>query len=105
MTLTLEPPPPLFHLLCRDIKPENMLLVPVSPSDAPGGQQPSDAPCASEGAVAWRLKVVDYGCSAFCLPEQKLHDSIGTVSGCCCCFCWVSLLPLLIWTCFTCCRF
>lgn len=56
-------------LLCRDIKPENMLLAPV-----PEGQQ-------AQGPSRWQLKVVDYGCSTFCMPGQKLHEAVGTVSS------------------------
>lgn len=51
----------------RDIKPENMLLSPV-------------ATCGGEGSSpSWRLKVIDYGCSAFCIPGQRLREAVGTV--------------------------
>jgi serine/threonine protein kinase len=56
-------------MLCRDIKPENMLLAPL-----PEGQQ-------AQGPSRWQLKVVDYGCSTFCMPGQKLHEAVGTVSS------------------------
>ena len=55
-------------LSCRDLKPENMLLASVPPGEA-------------AGPTGWRLKVIDYGCSGFCLPGRKLHDAVGTVRG------------------------
>ncbi|KIY91480.1 hypothetical protein MNEG_16484 [Monoraphidium neglectum] len=42
----------------RDLKPENIML-------AHGG----------EGAA---VKIVDYGTSAFCLPNERLHEKLGT---------------------------
>lgn len=60
--------PVLRSAPCRDIKPENILLAPVGDSSGSG-------PC------SWRLKVIDYGCSAFCIPGQKLHEAVGTVSS------------------------
>ena len=45
-------------MLCRDLKPENMLL--SSPE--------KDA----------RVKIIDFGTSEFCAPGQKLQDKFGT---------------------------
>jgi hypothetical protein len=47
-----------------------MLLAPL-----PEGQQ------AQGPSSRWQLKVVDYGCSTFCMPGQKLHEAVGTVSS------------------------
>jgi hypothetical protein len=55
----------LCCVCCRDIKPENLLLV-----------HPDGAPDGPEGLV---LKVVDYGCSTFCVPGKRLCKKFGTV--------------------------
>lgn len=52
---------------CRDIKPENLLLF-----------HPDGAPDGPEGLI---LKVVDYGCSTFCVPGKRLCKKFGTVSA------------------------
>jgi serine/threonine protein kinase len=59
-------PPCFFPQLCRDIKPENLLLF-----------HPDGAPDGPEGLI---LKVVDYGCSTFCVPGKRLCKKFGTVS-------------------------
>jgi serine/threonine protein kinase len=51
---------------CRDIKPENLLLV-----------RPEGAPDGPEGLL---LKVIDFGCSTFCVPGKRLCKKFGTVS-------------------------
>jgi serine/threonine protein kinase len=53
-------------LWLRDIKPENLLLM----------KQPGVASTSPEGLV---LKVVDYGCSTFCVPNKRLCKKFGTV--------------------------
>jgi serine/threonine protein kinase len=62
-----------MHVPCRDIKPENLLLF-----------HPDGAPDGPEGLI---LKVVDYGCSTFCVPGKRLCKKFGTVS--------LALWPLL----------
>lgn len=57
----------LPHLWChRDIKPENLLLV----------KQQGVSSGSPESLV---LKVVDYGCSTFCVPNKRLCKKFGTV--------------------------
>lgn len=46
---------------CRDIKPENLLLLKTD-------REPV-------------LKVIDYGCSTFCVPGKRLCKKFGTVSA------------------------
>eukprot|EP00775_Hariotina_reticulata_P010807 gene10807-10963_t len=53
------------HVIHRDIKPENLLLV----------KQPGVASGSPESLV---LKVVDYGCSTFCVPNKRLCKKFGT---------------------------
>lgn len=63
--------PVLMPQLCllprcyRDIKPENLLLF-----------HPEGCPDGPEGLI---LKVVDYGCSTFCVPGKRLCKKFGTV--------------------------
>jgi uncharacterized protein YuzB (UPF0349 family) len=45
---------------CRDIKPENLLMLKTD-------REPV-------------LKVIDYGCSTFCVPGKRLCKKFGTVS-------------------------
>lgn len=52
------------HVIHRDIKPENLLLF-----------HPDGAPDGPEGLI---LKVVDYGCSTFCVPGKRLCKKFGT---------------------------
>jgi hypothetical protein len=47
-------------LPCRDIKPENLLLLKTDKEPV--------------------LKVIDYGCSTFCVPGKRLCKKFGTVS-------------------------
>eukprot|EP00878_Enallax_costatus_P010384 GHUV01010837.1.p1 GENE.GHUV01010837.1~~GHUV01010837.1.p1 ORF type:complete len:453 (+),score=145.23 GHUV01010837.1:840-2198(+) len=53
------------HVIHRDIKPENLLLMRCPEKQAD-----------SEGGVV--LKVIDFGCSTFCVPGKRLCKKFGT---------------------------
>jgi hypothetical protein len=60
-----------------------MLLAPAGSSSA-AADGSADATDASTQVTPWRLKVIDYGCSGFCLPGQQLHEAVGTVRAAAC---------------------